>query len=243
MTHYAQTFWSWSKFELYDMCPFKFYLKNIEKLEEPQSDAMARGNAIHKLGEKIMVTPDLSVPVPFELQGFKSLINQIRVEPAVSSEEKWGFARDWTQTGYFTKGPANKVTWLRVTTDWYAKESDFLMLGDFKTGKYYGTNEDQVELFGLSGMFRFGDVRDVQTRLWYLDDPKLKNTTAAVDKGREILTNFKAADKYKLRDKWEAKLIPMFTDTVFAPRPNDKCFFCAFSKNADGPHRGRCKAG
>ena len=40
--------WSYSRYATYALCPLQFKLRYIDKIPEPQSPAMARGDRIHK---------------------------------------------------------------------------------------------------------------------------------------------------------------------------------------------------
>ena len=96
---------------------------------------------------------------------------------------------------------------------------------DWKTGKRYGHNSDQMELFALGVMCKYPPVKHVTTRLIYLDE-----------KGKDIedYAEFPATHRQRLIDKWTRKVEPMFTDKVFAPRPNDKCKWCPLARSRGG---------
>ena len=40
--------WSYSAYALYDQCPAKYRYAKIDKLPEPRSEALERGDRIHK---------------------------------------------------------------------------------------------------------------------------------------------------------------------------------------------------
>lgn len=206
---------------MYDNCPASFKYKHLDKLPDPPSPAMARGDAIHKSAAAYIsgTTPQLAP----ELERFAPLMSELRALPDKVVEQQWGFTAKWRSTGWF-----GKDTWLRVILDAGVVYPDGTAdVVDHKTGKRYGSNDDQMELFGLVTMCRFPSVRHVTTRLWYIDT------------GDEEVAEFTADDAEKLKAKWEQRVKPMFTDTVFAPRPNDKCRWCAFSRSKNGP----CKFG
>ena len=46
------TSWSFSRYSTYKQCPLKLKLSAIDRIREPGNEAMARGDAIHKLAEK-----------------------------------------------------------------------------------------------------------------------------------------------------------------------------------------------
>lgn len=216
--------WSYSRFALYEQCPLAFKLKFLDKIPEEGSPAMERGNVIHKaLAAYITGTGELPdvVKNPFQ----KQLYAQMRAIPAEDKlvEQQMGFTKEWKPTGWFSKDTYARVIWDAA----FLYEDLTGEVGDHKTGKKYGSNADQMELFGLSFLAQYLPATHVTTRLIY------------VDAGEEEIAEFPASDKEPLIAKWSQKIIPMFSDTIFAPRPNDKCKFCAFSRS----NKGLCKFG
>ena len=210
--------WSYTAYSTYSQCPLRYKYQKIDKLPEPKSDAMERGNAIHKKCENFLT--NVVDTVPHEARKFADQMEQLKgLNPFV--EQKWGFTKEWKPTSW-----TGKDTWYRGIVDagvlYPDNEADIV---DFKTGKMYETNEDQIELFSLTVMLRWPQVRHVTARLWYLDS------------GDEIVREFPATDKVALRQKWEKKVGPMFADTIFAPKPNKFCGWCHFRKSNGGPCR------
>ena len=58
------TSWSFSRYSDYKLCPLKARLKHVDKHKEPQNDAMARGQAIHKLAEDYTKGSIARLPTP-----------------------------------------------------------------------------------------------------------------------------------------------------------------------------------
>jgi hypothetical protein len=94
------------------------------------------------------------------------------------------------------------------------------------TGRKYAANEDQVELFSLAAFMRFPELVEVDTRLWYTDQPKNDN---------EIQRVYTKADAGRIQKDWAKRVVPMFVDRKFPPKANDKCHWCNFSKVKGGP--------
>jgi hypothetical protein len=213
--------WSYSRYSDYKQCPAKFMYKHLMKLPDPGSAAMQRGNDIHKAAEdyirgKGKLTPDLV--------GVKPQLEFLRKSQAVP-EENWGFKADWAwinRPGWF-----GDDVWFRAKTDVrLLYEDDTLLIIDWKTGKKYFTNEEQIGLFGLAGYRRFPNVTEVDARLYYTDaDPK----------DNEVQFVFKRKELEALQKDWTKRVIPMFRDRRFAPTPNDKCGWCPFSQAKGGP--------
>lgn len=214
--------WSYSRYADYKQCPLRFKLKHIDKKKEPGSPAMQRGSDIHKEGENYLKAKKRPRAVPKSYANFKDEMTQLwGLNPLV--EQQWGFTRQWSPTGWF-----GSDTWLRIVADVaVAYDDNTGDLIDFKTGRKYDTNEEQVELFSAGMFIKFPEMQHVTTRLWYLDvDPKDDN---------EVIREYTRADFENIRKDWERKIIPMFKDKKFAPTPNAKCRWCAFSKDKGGP--------
>lgn len=215
--------WSFSRFDLWRLCPKQFYEKFITKsIAEATTPAMERGNKIHKEAADFLMgqLPDL----PPSLERFGRLMWQFRGFPEKLVEQQWAFTKDWKATGWFAKG--SNPAWLRVILDAAVLyPDDTADVIDHKTGKKYGSNAEQMELFALATFSYAPWTKEVTTRLWYLDN------------GVEDKDVFDHRDVEKLRTKWEKLVEPMFNETVFAPRPNEKCRFCALAKSNGGSCR------
>lgn len=225
--------WSWSRYETYMQCPLKFKLQVLGKFKKPQTPAMARGNTAHLdlaayVTGKTAVMPAVVVH-PFQRQ----LVDLIRNFEDKEVEQQWGFDRRWRQTGWFEKR-AGVAAWFRAILDVAILYNDDMIVEpiDWKTGKVYGSNDEQMELFALSAMLKYKPAVHVTTRLVYLD--------AQI----EQVAEYPAADRDKLVAKWEQKIAPMFNDRDFIARPNDKCRFCDFARsNWSGEGPAPCRFG
>lgn len=211
--------WSFSRLQCYEECPAKFKYKFIDKLPEPKSDAMQRGIDIHKKCEDFL-NGDAIVVDP-ELMRFGALFQDLR-EAKPMTEEQWALTSDWKTTGWFSKG--KQAAWVRVILDaGVIYEDHTALVIDFKTGKPWGDNTDQMQLFGDVTLCRHPDLKEVETRLWYLDT------------GDEKVEVFKRKGLDDRLDYWEDRVEPMFGDTDFMPKPSNKCRWCAFSREKGGP--------
>lgn len=216
------TAWSYSRYADYKQCPAKFKYKHIDRLPDPGSPAMNRGSAIHKAAEDYI--KGVTKKVGSDLLGVKEQLEFLRKAKAVA-EENWGFRQDWEWIG--REGWFGPDVWFRVKTDVrLLYDDDTLLLGDWKTGKKYFVNEQQIELFALAGYRRFPFVTEVDTRLWYTDVDPAENEVQRVYTPKELEA---------IQRDWNKRVIPMFKDRRFAPTPNDKCGWCPFSKAKGGP--------
>jgi CRISPR/Cas system-associated exonuclease Cas4 (RecB family) len=212
------TAWSYSRYAKYQLCPLQFKLEVLDGNKQPMSPAMQRGDTIHRGVAAFLVDKG---PLPPEAEKHSAFIAEVKTIPDKLVEHQQGFTSAWEPTGWF-----HKTTWYRQVYDVAVLYEDMTSeVVDWKTGKKYATNEEQMELCALSLMCQLKPTTHVTTRLFYIDT------------GQEEFAEFPASDREKLKAKWNAKVQPMFSDTVFAPRPNEKCRFCAFSRSSGGQCR------
>jgi hypothetical protein len=224
MTAKSITAWSYSRLSTWERCPLFAKAKFIDKLQEEPSEAMARGDRIHKaLGAWLSGDEhgNRGGPLPEEAARFENMLNQLArlsETATLQTEQQWGFTNTWAPTGWFDKN-----TWLRSVLDvCVVYPDDTADVVDHKTGKMYDDNREQMELFGLSVLCRYPAVSSVNTRLWY------------VDSGNEVIDQFSRADAEPLKAKWSARAAAMLADREFLPKPNDKCKWCPLRHSAGG---------
>jgi RecB family exonuclease len=191
-----------------------------------QSPQMARGDRIHK---ELAAWMGGTGTVSEDCAKFDRLLKSLYAlrwgadVPDIQTEQQWGFKENWTPTGWFAKD-----TWLRSILDvCVVYPDDTADVVDYKTGKQYDDNCDQMELFGLSVLCRYPAVSHVNTRLWYLDT------------GNEVIDQFTRADAEPLKAKWNARAAQMLGDETWIAKPNDKCKWCPLRRSAGGT----CKFG
>jgi CRISPR/Cas system-associated exonuclease Cas4 (RecB family) len=211
---------------MYEECPAKFAYKNLDKLPDPGGAAMQRGTDIHKLAEDYL-TGKLKA-LPKELALFKEEFKALKSEKIKSIEDNWVWTKDWKAE---TVGNDWNNAWVRIKIDaaYINTEHMALVPIDFKTGKYstYKLDAylDQLELYALAGLKRHPEVQIVSPRLWYLDvgvihpDPEKSEL------------EYTRKDEAKLEKKFAKRIIPLFNDKTYKPKPSDAaCRFCPYSK-------------
>ena len=159
---------------------------------------------------------------------FAEQMEQLRdLDPRV--ELQLGFTDKWTPATRSGRDPTGWFahdTWLRIVCDVDVRYEDHTAdIIDFKTGRKYDTNEEQVELFSCAPFMEDPAITKVTTRLWYLDQP--------VD--NEVIREYTRKDFEAIKKDWTKRVKPMFADRRFAPKPNPKCRFCHFRKENGGP--------
>lgn len=216
------TAWSYSRYETWARCPLQFKFKFVDKLKEAGSPAMERGTVIHLSLAKFCANEEDHLEADaMKHPSILKLAQEIRAVPAADKdvEQQWGFKADFGPTGWF-----GGDTWFRSILDAGVFYEDRVYEAvDWKTGKRYGSNEDQVETQALAVLKRNPSVVKVITRLAY------------VDSGDHVFGEYPATHREKIAAKWHKKVAPMFLDTIYAPRPNDKCRFCTWRRSGDTP--------
>jgi hypothetical protein len=190
---------------------------------------MARGDKVHKgAAAYIMARPDDTIRLPTEMVHHPYVAKIADELQAYSKETKvveqqWGFNRSWRPTTWF-----GRDTWMRVVLDVGVVYPDATgEVIDWKTGKEYDDNADQRELNGLAMLLKYPHLSSVTSRMLY------------VDQGYDKLEEIHQEQRTDLIEKWEARVAPMFADTVFAARPGSQCHRCSFALSKNGP----CKFG
>lgn len=235
------TSWSWSRYADYKLCPLKAKLAHLDKIREPKNDAMQRGADLHDQirdyirGVLKKLPADLK-GVKAELDRFKKLAKQKILGAVV--EDGWNFTKDWTQTTWNDWN--NCVLRVKVDAGEFLNQGATFILTDWKSGKFRPElNEEyleQLELYALATFMTLAHVNIVQVRLYYID------VGVVYPPPNEPIVFSRKKDLEKLKKLWAKRTKPMLNDTVFAPRPNDKCRWCFYGQSGKvkgGP--GLCK--
>lgn len=225
------TAWSFSRFKDWLECPLKAKFKHVLRMREPDSPAMARGSALHKIAEdfaakrfdesefkKQVAAFEIQYKKPTKLLEFMDEFRAVRkLNPIV--EESWGFNAQWEECGWF-----GSDTWLRVKLDLAALQRDgVLRVVDHKSGKPADDHVDQLSLYAATGLIKFPQVKKVSTEIWYADSGDLTEQEFTRDQFTELTS------------EWDRKVAPMMNDTAFKAKPNSKCQWCFFRKGNGGP--------
>jgi len=216
--------WSFSRLGDYRMCPFKAKLKCVDKLKEPESEAMAEGTRIHKLAEDYVLGNITRLPK--ELQLFKAEFAALKKQKGVECEAEWTFTANFDRvTGWFSKD-----AWCRIKVDahYLDAKTNRVRVIDYKTGKIKDTDLEQLELYALAALLLYPDCEGVDCELWYTKLGELLPPNGA---------NFEntTAVKKRLLAKWVKASKPMLADRKFKPTPNALCRWCHFRNDNGGP--------
>lgn len=234
------TSWSFSRYRCYCECPYKAKLKFVDKLKEPGSPAMDRGDAIHKMAEAYIKGHDASgkkvTKLAPELKKFDVLLKKLRKlntkDPdAIFVEGGWYFTKDWAKTTWNDWAKC----WLRVKMDVAYREGGVLHVIDWKTGKFRpeenATYMEQLELYALAALIDDETIEAVVPSLRYLDHGI---TYPDAERSEEVIV-YTRKDVAGLKKTWLKRIKAMLVDTRFNPRPNNRCRYCHFRKENGGP--------
>lgn len=229
------TSWSFSRYSVWQQCPLKAKLKFLDKLEEPGSPAMERGNDIHKGIEGYIKGATSRLNKEWNAKAFgdtlKGLRGRYKKNPSsLLVEETLAYRDDFT----LTRWDDWNGCWLRVKVDVAeidgTEDHPHISILDWKTGRYRPADESsytlQLDLYALGALLRYPNAKDitVQPSLVYIDEGI-----------RHTVGEYTKADLPRLKKEWLARVKPMLADTKFAPKPNRFCNYCHFRASNGGP--------
>lgn len=214
--------WSYSAYAMWEECPKRYEGVKVLKMGDQAGPGMAEGNEFHKQVADYIVRPAAPPPTRPIHRDIQPVVEQLRAMESKTVEQQWGLTSDWRQTGWFSRDP-RKPTWLRVILDvGLLYPDDTAEVIDWKTGKRYDHNDDQMEVFAAGVFSYWRHVRHVTTRLDY------------VDSGQEEVAEFDAKDADALRAKWSDKAKAMLADRTFPARPGFRCKYCVRARQNGG---------
>jgi hypothetical protein len=191
------------------------------------AELFLKGQADTPMPPALADAPDVAFVLK-ELQRLRT--KRAKAPKLMIVEDNWAFTKSW--------GPSRWDDWngcyLRVKIDVAELTGNRLQITDWKTGKYRPDNREsymeQQELYATAALNYFVHMKDleVRSRLIYLDAQKVYP-----EPGEERI--FTQADRLSLQKTWEDRTTPMFRDTQYAPKPNQFCGWCEFSKKNGGP--------
>ena len=207
--------WSYSKLADYEKCPQFYRLRHVDRHPEPDSPAMLRGTKVHETVERYLL---LRGALPDDLKPFQGYMSDIRQRPGLVVEEMWAMTRAWAPCN-----PLAKPAWWRGKLDAFWLDGTAAKVVDWKTGRMYPSNRDQMRLYAGAVMAREPAVERVSVELVYLD----LRESVEQDYTREDFT--------AIRDDFTRRVAALEGDTKFALRPGKHCSWCAFAKSKGGP--------
>ena len=225
-----RTHWTPSSLKDFETCPAKYnWTYQFEQADwlalgyasgpRSSSPAMDRGTAIHQTCEDFVTGKiTLSGLHPAITPAWANLVRGLRTQHAVA-EEQWEF-----DSGWFPKQDASAALWLRMKIDAHLFDTPLrLRVIDYKSGKFYRSNTEQVEVYALGAFSKFEAVQEVITELWYFDG------------GEPYDKTYKRPQAAKLATKWDGRARKALEATAYPPKPSNLCGWCQYNAKKGGP--------
>lgn len=228
----VRTHWTISALKDYETCPAKYrwsYLFDASDwlaigykvVPDKGSPAMQRGTDVHATCEQYLLGTIAMDGLHKDIrQSWRTLLDGLKLKGA-KPEVQWEVDAGWNP-----RMPGDDL-WLRAKIDAHYVAGDRMVLIDFKTGKPYTANREQMEVYALLGFAMHDDVGTIQTELWYFDHDATDEKT------------FRREDAPKLARKWEQRAGRLLDAKDYPPRPNRLCGWCPYNLSKGGP----CAAG
>lgn len=213
--------WSYSRFEVYSMCPAKAKYKLLDKIEEPSNKALDNGARIHDLAKEYV--RGIRKVLPLEFIKFKTQF-AVLLKNKAKAEQEWAFTKNWVKTLWNDW----EDCWVRIKVDAVYVTGDTVVVVDYKTGKNKTAeyHEDQRSLYALGAFLVYPKAKQVRVEHWYLEHGPREGIQ---------VSEYDRQDLAGLKKLWEAKVKPMTSDTRFAPLPGGYCSFCHYRNGNGGP--------
>lgn len=174
------TSWSYSRLATFKQCPYKAKLLYIDKKQEPQSEALTRGSAIHKKLEDYM---NKNIELPQEAGRYQNMVADLKKQKKkykfFATEYQLSFNRELKLVEWMAED-----VWLRGIFDVvYLDELGDAYIVDYKTGKRRDEHENQADmyavLFYLWNKEYFKKKKNnrlpmVNIAFWYLDNDNIE---------------------------------------------------------------------
>jgi hypothetical protein len=195
-----------------------------------ESPAMQRGSEIHDGLDRYIrgaadKLPEEAATWWTEVEALAAVIQEGADQGG--TEVMWQYDDEWYPTDERAK------VWHRQKLDaWWVDERESLVV-DFKTGRYYPKNEEQMQVYALGMFARFDQVETVTAELWYIDRPDNADTPII----SKVFTREK--DSAKLAKRWNSRAAKFIDDEKFRVNPGVSCRWCPFNAKKGGP----CTAG
>lgn len=214
---------SYKMLKMYRACPLSVKFRYIDKIPVPPPDPKydakrLRGIRVHDEAAEC-INQGLMELMPRELDAFEEVVADL-IKAGADAEKREFFDRNWKVWDKGWNG-----SWLNVTKDVRVICDDYVLTGDWKTGKKFGNEVDhfeQMRLYALTSWLVNPGRPEYTAELYYVDQKDLWSHT------------FKEKDLEQAFKDFDADFEMMFKDTTFRPKPSKmNCQYCEF-----GPKKG-----
>lgn len=211
------TAWSFSRLEKYRKCPRLAKRIIIDKLTEPENDAMRRGSIVH--GHAQSYTEKKTAVLDKSLELFADRFKKLRTMKGGVCEVQIAISSLWEQCDWKDW----RLAWCRIVADFlYVGKKEALII-DHKTGRMREESKEQLSLYAAVIMSLYPKVEKVTAELWYLDS------------GDVVSMVFPRTQLVELREYWVKESSDILRDSNFRATPSaNSCRFCPDSKAKGG---------
>lgn len=198
-------------------CPKKAYYKFILKLKEPENDAMARGQRLHKMQQDLIETKSADFPVALR-RVEEPLLMLLSSPGKLSAEHQLAFDDQWNLVDWFDSATA----W-RVVYDAVLEQDNAITIQDLKSGKMYSHHDIEMDRYALTAFMWKPDIDEVTVEYHYCDQGQVR---------RGVYT--RAEDLPPLEEAFRKVMAKIRADRLFAANPSYKCKWCFQRRSAGG---------
>jgi CRISPR/Cas system-associated exonuclease Cas4 (RecB family) len=212
--------WSYSTVNQHRKCPLVIRFTKIDRLLEPENDAILRGKRIHDELKHLVQTgsfPEGAIIPNREM--WQRRLGHLHAARAVA-EQQLAFTSGWAQVPWYG---AN--VWVRIVIDAILVTKDIVRVHEFKTGKVYPEHEKQKRLYALAALKMHPEHDVVVVGCDYIDQPQLPDD----------LTRFTRAQELSLEKEFADFAAPLLSETIYPASPGTHCRWCHFRKSNAGP--------
>lgn len=235
------TTWGWSRLMDWEKCRAMAKFKHIDKVPQPESEALAHGSEVHELAQQYAVAALKKLPP--DLANFTEEFTWLQAHKRqVLVEQQYALDKAWSSTSWFESDAAKArkpPPWMRAVLDAVVPEiikplpwdkklkaaelAKTVVVIDHKTGKVREENLPQLELYAMTAFAVFPHAMTVDAAFWYLDQGELSRM---VHKRDQLPA---------LQKKWAARVAPLLADVTFKPKPGRHCTWCPYRRSKGGP--------
>lgn len=235
--------WSFSQWESYNECPFRWKCQSVLKLpRSPAGPAAARGLEMHDRaenyikGERDHLDPEPSLrfgdrPPALIHPRYIPILDEFRHHPngARHTELKIAFDEDWHLVPKNDPKASCIMVFDAVRSGgaWSGlgkgEHDGQVWVGEWKSGKFKATHADQRKMYAM-GALKYFYADKVTATTFYLEDTHPPQALTAEARHFVVLT-----------DMWSHRRDLMRRDQICAPRPGMYCRWCDYSASKGGP--------
>lgn len=208
--------WTHSRLSTFETCKLRFKLKEIDKLQESSSPTLARGSEIHEQIEGYLNNWLKALPADIKLHAEIQKLKKLK--PVI--EKLWAHAKDYSPLS----DQWDKTAWCRAKLDAFVETARKARVIDFKTGRVYPANDDQVRFYGMLGLMRAPKKPEAQLELWYVDQDLIKECEPV--KREEVAA---------LQKDFNRRATIMYDASKFPAEPGLHCRNCPYRRQSGGP--------